>query len=246
MVSLEPANLSFKMQAYLALKGSIMEMDIYGQRGEIRIDDREVCQMLGISRTPVREALILLEHEGFVRTVPRHGVVVARKSRTQIADMVLVWSALEGMAARLAATLASEPDLAQLAGRFPPGLPQTPDSTADLHQSLVQLSRCALIGNLTRNLNRVQFETHGSVCPIVTLIKGRNYDFQTGRGLAPHMRAIHRLELADETQAAEAAAMRNAVISALTARDGGLAESLIIKHYFGLNQHIQRTCAFLD
>jgi len=64
--------------------------------------------MLGISRTPVREALILLEHEGFVRTVPRHGVVVARKSRTQIADMVLVWSALEGMAARLAATLAEE------------------------------------------------------------------------------------------------------------------------------------------
>ena len=106
MVSLEPANLSFKMQAYLALKGSIMEMDIYGQRGEIRIDDREVCQMLGISRTPVREALILLEHEGFVRTVPRHGVVVARKSRTQIADMILVWAALEGMAARLAATLA--------------------------------------------------------------------------------------------------------------------------------------------
>src|SRR5688572_22306860 len=126
MVSLEPANLSFKMQAYLALKGSIMEMDIYGQRGEIRIDDREVCQMLGISRTPVREALILLEHEGFVRTVPRHGVVVARKSRTQIADMVLVWSALEGMAARLAATLAGEPDLTQLAERFPPGLPQTP------------------------------------------------------------------------------------------------------------------------
>jgi two-component system CheB/CheR fusion protein len=34
-------------------------------------------------------------------------------------------------------------------------------------------------------LNRVQFETHGSVCPIVTLIKGRNYDFQTGRGLGP-------------------------------------------------------------
>jgi endonuclease G len=32
-------------------------------------------------------------------------------------------------------------------------------------------------------LNRVQFENHGSVCPTVTLIKGRNYDFQTGRGL---------------------------------------------------------------
>ena len=220
MVSLEPAppepaQLSFKMQAYRALKGSIMEMDIYGQRGEIRIDDREVCQLLGISRTPVREALILLEHEGFVRTVPRHGVVVARKSRTQIADMILVWAAMEGMAARLAATLAEESDLAGLVRRFPADQPPTPDSAADLHQSLVQFSRCALIGNLTRNL-------------------------------ALHMRAIHRLEQADETQAALAVGMRNGVIAALTAREGAQAESLILKHHFGLNQHIQRTCAFLD
>jgi DNA-binding GntR family transcriptional regulator len=129
--------------------------------------------------------------------------------------MILVWAALEGMAARLAATLANETDLTQLAGRFPPGTPQTPDGAADLHQSLVQLSRCVLIDNLTRNL-------------------------------APHMRAIHRLEQADESQAAQAAAMRNAVIGALTARDGEQAESLILKHHFGLNQHIQRTCAFLD
>ena len=220
MVSLQatketPGVLSFKMQAYLALKGSIMEMDIYGQRGEIRIDDREVCQMLGISRTPVREALILLEHEGFVRTVPRHGVVVARKSRTQIADMILVWAALEGMAARLAAVQADEADLTRLAERFPPGPAQTPDRAADLHQSLVQLSNCALIGDLTRNL-------------------------------APHMRAIHRLEQADETQAAQATAMRNALIAALTARNGETAERLILRHHFDLNQHIQRTCAFLD
>jgi len=37
-------------------------------------------------------------------------------------------------------------------------------------------------------LNRVQFENHDSVCPTVTLIKERNYDFQTRRGLA---RIIH-------------------------------------------------------
>lgn len=212
---LEPAQVSFKMQAYRALKGSIMEMDIYGQRGEIRIDDREVCEMLGISRTPVREALILLEHEGFVRTVPRHGVVVARKSRTQIADMILVWAALEGMAARLAATLAEESDLIQLAQDFPPSLAHTPDSAAGLHQSLAGLSRCALIGSLTRNL-------------------------------ALHMRAIHRIEQADETQAAQAVETRTAVVAALTARDGAQAESLILKRHFALNQYIQRTCAFLD
>ena len=60
------------------------------------------------------------------------------------------------------------------------------------------------------------------------------------------MRAIHRLEQADEAQAALAAGMRNGVIAAVTAREGSEAESLILKHHFGLNQHIQRTCAFLD
>ena len=39
------AGISFKMQAYEALKESILAMDVYGQRGEIRIDDREVAML---------------------------------------------------------------------------------------------------------------------------------------------------------------------------------------------------------
>ena len=45
--------------------------------GEVRLDERNLGEMLGVSRTPIREALTVLEHEGFVRSVPRRGVFVA-------------------------------------------------------------------------------------------------------------------------------------------------------------------------
>ena len=92
---------TLKMKAYHSLKGSIEAMDVYSHRGEIRIDEREISERLGISRTPVREALILLEHEGFVRAVPRRGIVVLRKTRHEIIDLIIAWASLESMAARL-------------------------------------------------------------------------------------------------------------------------------------------------
>ena len=56
---------------------------------------------LGISRTPVREAMAQLEREGFVRSVPRRGIYVVRKSKQEVIEMITAWAALESMAARL-------------------------------------------------------------------------------------------------------------------------------------------------
>ena len=70
-----------KNQAYTALKNVIVAMDIYKSRAEIRLDERKLAADLGISRTPVREAISQLEREGFVRSVPRRGVYVARKTQ---------------------------------------------------------------------------------------------------------------------------------------------------------------------
>ena len=55
-------------------------MDVYGSRNEIRLDER-ASPALGISRTPVREAMVQLEREGFVRSVPRRGIYVVRKTK---------------------------------------------------------------------------------------------------------------------------------------------------------------------
>src|SRR5690349_7634714 len=72
---------SLKRQAYTALKNAIAAMDVYGSRAEIRLDERRLAAEFGISRTPVREAMAQLEREGFVRSEPRRGVYVVRKSK---------------------------------------------------------------------------------------------------------------------------------------------------------------------
>ena len=76
-LDLQPLNTNVRIvdQAYAALKGAILDADIYGHREEIRLDERQLSRALGVSRTPIREAMTLLEQEGFLRTVPRRGTV---------------------------------------------------------------------------------------------------------------------------------------------------------------------------
>ena len=92
---------SFKHKAYAALKNAIVAMDIYRSRDDIRLDERKLASDFGISRTPVREALAQLESEGFVRSVPRRGIYVVRKTKAEAIEMITAWAALESMAARL-------------------------------------------------------------------------------------------------------------------------------------------------
>ena len=101
--ALEPIDVtpSFKHKAYAALKNAIVAMDIYRSRDDIRLDERQLAQDFGISRTPVREAMAQLEREGFVRSVPRRGIYVVRKTKREVIEMITAWAALESMAARL-------------------------------------------------------------------------------------------------------------------------------------------------
>ena len=82
------ANIGLRAQACDAIRAAIMRMDIYGQAEEIRLDERQLCQDLGVSRTPIREALSILEQEGFVRSIPRRGIQVVRKSKREIVEMI--------------------------------------------------------------------------------------------------------------------------------------------------------------
>src|ERR1700676_1420808 len=91
---------SFAKEAYSALKRAICAMDIYDHRHEIRLDERRLSEGLGVSRTPIREAMTLLEQEGFVRTRPRRGIFVVRKTKREIVEMITVMAALERLGER--------------------------------------------------------------------------------------------------------------------------------------------------
>src|ERR1700724_2332677 len=102
-LALAPVNsVSLRDQAYALLKDAIASTDIYAERQPLRLDEREWIQALGVSRTPVREALSILEQEGFVRTVPGRGIFIVRKSKREIIEMIQMWAALESMCGCLA------------------------------------------------------------------------------------------------------------------------------------------------
>src|ERR1051325_12130987 len=81
---------SFAKEAYAALKRAICAMDIYDHAQEVRLDERKLSEGLGVSRTPIREAMTLLEPEGFVRTRPRRGIYVVKKTKREIVEIITV------------------------------------------------------------------------------------------------------------------------------------------------------------
>lgn len=91
--------LSIREHTYLYLKELILEGDF--KAGD-RLIERELATKLGISRTPIREALFRLESQGFVKTVPRKGVVVSNISENEVIEVFTILASLEVLAVKLA------------------------------------------------------------------------------------------------------------------------------------------------
>src|SRR5258708_26468916 len=151
---------SFKRQAYAALKSAIASMDVYRSRAEIRLDERRLAHEFGISRTPVREAVAQLEREGFVRSVPRRGVYVVRKTRREVIELITAWAALESMAARLITENATDEDIAALRrifatfenGAVRAHLDEYSEVNIGFHQTIIRMSGNGMLINLAENL----------------------------------------------------------------------------------------------
>lgn len=209
------AKASYKAKAYQALRDAIVRMNIYGHSRPIRIDERQLCEALGISRTPVREAIALLEQEGLVRSMPRRGVFVVRKTRDEIRELIVVWAALEGMAARLAAAQATPAQIEDLQAMIAGQAAEAESSdrfaaaNIDFHQALIRLGGCGLITEMTETLFL-------------------------------HIRAIRWSLIGRPERAERSVADHAAIVAALARRDGDLAETLVRNHALDLSRSVER------
>lgn len=79
-----------------------------------RLMEVQLAEQLGVSRTPVREAIRKLELEGLVVMLPRKGAYVANMSLKDIIDVLEIRASLEGLSAYLAAERISEEDIKKL------------------------------------------------------------------------------------------------------------------------------------
>jgi GntR family transcriptional regulator, trigonelline degradation regulator len=101
-----------RKQVVKALRDAIMSGRL--QAGQ-RLVEKDLCELLGVSRTSVREALRELEIEGFIESVPNRGPAVAGMTREMAVSIYQVRAALEAVTARLFATVATDAHIDRLA-----------------------------------------------------------------------------------------------------------------------------------
>jgi DNA-binding GntR family transcriptional regulator len=214
---------TFADRAYTALRDVIVKLNVYDEPGDVRLDERQLAQDLGISRTPVREAMAQLEREGFVRSVPRRGIYVVRKTKREVIEMITAWAALESMAARLITVSASDEEIAGLRamfatfedGRLHAKLDEYSEVNIQFHQAIIRMSHNSVLIHLAENL-------------------------------FAHMRMIRRKTIGEDDRADRSIRDHMNIIQALEARETERAEDLVRQHALGLAEHVARHADYLD
>jgi DNA-binding GntR family transcriptional regulator len=79
-----------------------------------RVPERQLCEMLGISRTPLREALKVLASEGLVELLPNRGARVRQLSEQDLGELFDIMGGLEGLAGRLACENITDSEIAEI------------------------------------------------------------------------------------------------------------------------------------
>src|ERR1700721_1049470 len=79
-----------------------------------RVPERQLCEMLGISRTPLREALKVLASEGLVELLPNRGARVRKLSEHDLNELFDVMGGLEGLAGRLACEHITDAEITEI------------------------------------------------------------------------------------------------------------------------------------
>lgn len=172
-----------------------------------RLNERVLCEQLGISRTPLREAFKVLATEGLIVLAPNRGAHVARMSRDEVVHTFQVMGALEGLSGELACAKITEAELSEI---------------RELHRQMAACHRKRDLPGYYR-LNRAIHERINEAArnPVLT---------QVYRTVNARLHALRFRSNFDRKKWDAALAEHEQMLEALAARNGERMRRLLVEH----------------
>lgn len=172
-----------------------------------RIHELKLCEALGVSRTPLREALKVLASEGLIELTPSRGATVRRLTPADVLDMLRVLGALEALAGELACAAASDSEI---------------DEVRDLH--------AAMMRKYAKHDRLEYFKLNQRIhSTIVRLAKNRTLE-SLHDSLQARIKRIRFIGNEVEGQWRDAVAEHEEMIDALGSRDGARLARVLRRH----------------
>jgi DNA-binding GntR family transcriptional regulator len=183
-----------------------------------RLNERELCEQLGVSRTPLREAFRMLAADGLLVQLPNRGAQVVALSREDVRHAFEVMASLEGLAGELAVQRVTDGDLAELR------ILQADMEAAHRGSDLPAYYR----------INRAIHDRLNAIAgnPVLT---------QTYRTLNARLHALRFRSNLNRAKWDRAVAEHRSMIAALAARDGGALRELLVRHLHAKLQAVLET-----
>jgi GntR family transcriptional regulator, rspAB operon transcriptional repressor len=201
-------------QVYLALREAIVSAEL---APGLKLSENELAGGLGVSRTPVREALARLRDERLVAIVPQLGTFVTLISPGAVADAAFVREALECAAiSRAVARIGDE-------------------EAEELQWNLTAQERARVSGN-ERTFDRLDEDLHRRMCDY----SGHSIAWALSRRANGHLDRIRRLSLPDPSYLSEMLTEHRAIVAALTAGDSAAAETALRHHLRMVTSNLPR------
>ena len=201
---LETDDRSLRIRVFNAIENAILD-------GEYKdgdsLNELRLSKELGVSRTPVREALMQLELEGLVRNVPNKGAVVIGVTEQDIHDIYEIRIRIEGLASRLCAENITEDELRAL------------EQIVDLQEFYLLKNDTEQIWKLDGDFHKIIYDASRSRPLRFTLSNFHNY-----------IKKARDISVQTEGRAVKTVAEHRAILDAIRARNGALAEQLTAQH----------------
>ena len=190
------------------IRDSLEQRIVEGELGNgKRLDETELSDFYGVSRTPVREALQRLAESGLAEHLPRRGTFVRSPSLSQLVEMFEVMAELECMAIRLAARRATSNDI-------------------DALEKDNETCRAAVAANDTKKYYEINARLHGRIYQM----SGNSFLANEARRLHDRLRPFRRLQLRVRGRMEESMAEHDIILAALRDGDADRAMETMKKH----------------